>query len=442
MSQLTSPSRLFTARKIGKVTAKQYRAIVAGRSMSTPALTYAARAGKRQRFGKDQGSFKISTTFVYNFRLITYAVNQSLAAGGTLFPLVNVPAYYPETEILALTSTEWSDWECNDPQTYHMLNPRTALIVVDAAQRRRVTNSLINQGVRYMVSEEIATQTNPYYTSYLGFKVDANGFNCCDPTQFSTLCGQFGFVKQGPYAVTFNFQEVTGRDVAPYRTYHAAAADPPNTGFGAAFSEIHGLGYWEYIVIPARHLASVMLPSIMGSKNWEKLIDMGFKIQKCGRTHTIYCAMQGADLRQVEYVRALAAGIPDPAVNQIDNASAAGLFNTAQAKGRVTKHVWVDTEKACQSPLGVPYPNTAANLYPGAVGTVAIASNFGCVPFGSAIVFSFKQYAPVNPLASILQTARRQVIPIEIRVDSFTKFKSPTLEQLDLEQQNPFPFQQ
>lgn len=392
---------------------------------------------KRQRYGKDQGKFKIVTTNVYPFRLHTFSVNQASDATSGAFPIANVPAYYPEPLTAVGTSSVWSDWNCSDPQTFRQMNPRTTLIAVDA-DRPVVTNTLLNMGARYMISEEVATTANPYYVTYLGFKLDALGFNCCDPLQFSTLCTQFSQVKQGPYAMTFNFTEPPLGKFEPYRTYVFSGAEPLLTSIGAAHSEHHSMGQWEYIIIPPRSKASVMLPSIMGSKNWEKLIDMGFKIRKCGTSHTIYCPMKGPDWKQIDYVRNLPYGVVAPSDSIIDNGSAVNYAN-----GRVVKHTWVDTEKACQTCRGNPVPNTAPiGNWPAAFGTNAVGGNFGCVPQGSAIVFCFKQYAPVNPMAGIIQTARRQTIAIEIRVDSFTKFRGPNLEQLDLDQQNGLPYQQ
>lgn len=65
---------------------------------------------------------------------------------------------------------------------------------------------------------------------------------------------------------------------------------------------------------------------------------------------------------------------------------------------------------------------------------------YPCVPFGSAVIFRFRQFAPLQTtynadgtVSAYVQTCVRQTIPLDLYLDSVTTFKEPIKGSFDLD---------
>jgi hypothetical protein len=111
--------------------------------------------------------------------------------------------------------------------------------------------------------------------------------------------------------------------------------------------------------------------------------------------------------------------------------------------------MYTDTEDVCQfstvsDPDAAPQPPSAPASEMPVTEYDALETYFrqgyNCIPFGSAILFRVRQYAPpqltIQPQGSditIQQTCIRQVIPLDIYLDSVTTFKGPVEGRFDLD---------
>jgi hypothetical protein len=405
--------------------------------VSTPAIK-----SKKPVFGQDTGKFKVSTTNVYDFIVETcgdglpfqlpdnnLSQNFSQAAVTTNDVAVN----YPKCGSDVNWAVYYHDVLCRTPEAFYTLNTRVPRPFQGTGWGWFLQyNTLRAMGVNYMWSEERGSNVDHYRRSYLSFKIDSCGFNCCDPSVFNTLCQQYGRVKQGPTSVTFHFMDVPVGHQSVKREYPVTNGSLASVG--PATVEIRDQGAWMYIVIPPRKMASVKLQNLHGKANWDRLIDMGFKPRPMRKAHRIWCSNGGIDDQQMQHVLQTQEVAPTTENSFVaeDTLTGSTLSRRAPRPGKWIKHKSVETERACQ------YWQSAANDIRTALGRGTarsiqfqdlLAQGYDCCPFGSAIVFCFVQYHGGVP-----ENARRQSIPIEIHVDSYTKFTQPLLEQLDLDQ--------
>jgi len=204
------------------------------------------------------------------------------------------------------------------------------------------------------------------------------------------------------------------------------------------------------------------------SDSWNKLIQMGFKPRPCQRVNKIYCSNSGLDvlcasaiMKQTNQTTVRTSntsapnaggGVPgsdyNPQVFAQDRLYQSFLSLTS-LKWR--KHSYIDTEDVCQW-TGVPNPD--AGTQPIAVRTempktsydtldLYFSQGYDCIPFGSAIIFRVRQYAPPQltvppdtPSAGnivMTHTCVRQIIPLDVYLDSVTTFKGPVEGRFDLD---------
>lgn len=176
------------------------------------------------------------------------------------------------------------------------------------------------------------------------------------------------------------------------------------------------------------------MPNLHGKENWDKLIEMGFKPRTVGKSVRIYCSNAGIDEDQQEYVlkqteAAIGAENPSNVTFTIDGSGL--IVQKAENPGHIRKAGYVDTERACQH-----YALQNSDPSDGARTTARLnqfidlrSQGYPCVPFGSAIVFCFATFH-----GGTVANATRLNIPIEIHVDSFTKFRGNDILPLDLDQ--------
>ncbi len=393
-------------------------------------------SSRRPVYGQDTGKFKVSTTNIYDFNCVTCAASLPYTDPNT--SVTTTPAI--TTGLVTYkamprpSSTLYHDVMCRDPKKFYTLNTRVLRTTYDNTAD---TNSLRAMGVQYGWSEEPGDITDPYRRSFLSFKLDAEGFNCCDPLQFAQLAQMYGRVKQGPYSCTFHFTDPPLGDEAVKRLFPLSTVGSAS-GYTVATTEERTVGLWQYILVPPRKLASVFLPNLHTKANWDKLIDMGFKPRTCGKAVRIFCSNGGADGDHMDYVSRILAQEKgeENVTGDADKLVGGNFVRKAEMKGKFTKHGYVDTERACQF-----WPNELVS--DAIVATTAnrdkqfnslLGQGYDCVPFGSAVVFCFKVFHGGNP-----ENATRLSIPIEIHVDSFTKFSQPLLNQLDIDQSGKFP---
>jgi len=416
-----------------KVSATEGGAAVVFPSASSALMPPKSLNKKRPVYGKDTGKFKISTTNIYDLAVTTCAASlpfESTTSLGTFYvpPFTTdaVAAQYPDTDP-DTTGVYWHDVRARDPKAFYALTRS----IRSPSNWTVQMNSLRSNGVEYTWSEEPGNHQDPYRRSYLAFKVDALGFNCCDPKQFNDLVQMYGHVKQGPTAVTFHFTDPPMGDTAVKRYWNLKTSG--GTDFiGLPHQEERSVGQWQMIIIPPRKMASVSLLNLHGKANWDKLIDMGFKPRKVTKAVRIYCSNGGIDDQQMEYV------LKTQEVTKGDQNSTAGelsidgsnvITQRSVRPGKMIKHKYVDTERACQyyqwiSKSAAERGSARSNQF-----NNILAQGYDCVPYGSAVVFCFAHYHGGDPTK-----VQRMTIPIEIHVDSFTKFKSPLLDQLDIDQ--------
>jgi len=324
-------------------------------------------------------------------------------------------------------------------QVYHKLNPRTA----DVATNGEMT--LNASGLYWVWAEHLPGRLCPWLQTYFAFKLDAQGFNLCDPTHFATGCKQYEYIKQGPYCATFVWPDLPIDKAGPVRRYYPISqptfSTDTNTGtlssYGAANVEERGIGVWEMIIIPPRRYKSVNLDIICDQDGWDRLIDMGFKPRPAQRVTKIYCSNSGLDQDSADAALSI---LQQPEVRDYNDAAKFNVGDMKQYKMR-----YLDTEEVCQ------YYNTnlqpdrdSGTNYPTLDGQNDTLKRQGypCVPFGSAVVFRCRQFAPVQqtvtiveeqPVVTETQTCIRQTIPLDIYLDSVTTFKSPVKGEFDLD---------
>jgi hypothetical protein len=403
---------------------------------------------KKPVFGNDTGKFKVSTTNIYDMMVTTCSQGFPMPIPAWPYdPLssqvytpdhtvADVPFQNPKVGTAVADTYQWffHDLPARATEQFYRLDRMIRTDAVSDPYWLVQTNSLRAMGVEYGWSEEAGSPGDHYRRSYLSFKIDAQGFNCCDPSVFNTMCQQYGRVKQGPYSVTFHFTDPPMGNVPVTREYPVTQSNPAVAPFiGKPTVEHRALGVWQYILIPPRKLASVKLASLHGRANWDRLIDMGFKPRNVKKAHRIWCSNGGIDDMQMEHVMKVQEVQATSENNYQAEAevSAGVLIRRSQRQGKWIKHKSQPTESACQWFNGArmqkntPFRGSMRSrqfesLY---------AQGYDCCPFGSAIVFCFLQYHGGTP-----GNAVRQSIPIEIHVDSYTKFSEPLLEQLDIDQ--------
>lgn len=380
----------------------------------------AYRLAKRNRYGKDTYKMRIPTHYRYCLRLLTFT-NSQVALGGT----------WPQTPTTSTPATVGYNLEPEGgTQLYHDLNPRPAT----------GTNGFMSLnacGLYWEWAEELPSTNCPWLTTYFGYKLDAAGFNICDPQLFADNASRFLYVKQGPSCATFVFPDKPIDKSGPVRRYYPITA-PTYTATGGTLSsygvstlEERGIGAWEMIVIPPRKMASIKLSVCLNQNGWDNLIDMGFKPRPVTRVTKIYCSNGGLDS---EYLHNALEVKQMPLVRPYNIPTGTNSANVSNLKWK--KMSYVDTEFACQY-TDVIQPNMAAQDYNGS--QWAQKQGYPCVPFGSAIIFRFRQFAPVQTtidaggMATVTQTAIRQTIPMDLYLDSVTTFKSPVMGEFDLD---------
>jgi len=173
----------------------------------------------------------------------------------------------------------------------------------------------------------------------------------------------------------------------------------------------------------------------LNQNGWDNLIQMGFKPRSVTRVVKIYCSNGGLD---TEYLANATVHLNVPAVRDFNpssgSSSAAPGPNMSNLKYK--KMSYVDSENVCQ------YTDvTATDLQPQQYNNYQNYRRQGypAVPFGSAVLFRFRQFAPVQQtvtaagVSTITQTAIRQTIPMDVYLDSVTTFKSPVMGTFDID---------
>jgi len=405
---------------------------------------------KRCRYGKDTSRFKAASKNIYNFEIAQWAVDQI----STATPAANVAPYEPVfgANPPPTPSGGATLWAAGAPMD---------LYPTDLQQFKQMTNRNANGsgwntfrmlGGRMCISEEIPTLQNPYVETFAAFKLDAMGFNGNSVNTFNQMCTRYNLVKQGPYAMTFFFQEPPVGTRPVVRQYPIAASDATNLGgVGRPTIEEHTIGAWEYMIIPPRVRASVKLNAIVGTQSWNRLIEMGFKPRPITkRGITIYCSNGGLDEDSMQFNRVAGVGpasisnltqfstITSPAGNSVNCANLAEV-----TAGGLKKSKWRETERVCQYATIVNAPPTAGAPLETQVLQAfddITAQGYGCQPFGSAVVFRFRQFAPPSAATAanppvLTHIATRTNIPLEIHIDTSCKWSQATLDQLDIDQQ-------
>lgn len=386
---------------------------------------------KRPVYGKDTGNFKVVTKNVYDFNVVTCASELPFKkADGTITvpPLVtsDVAVQYPRGPADGTYDNYYHDLRAREPVKFYTMNTR----VPRGGSFMSQENTLQAMGAVWAWSEQQGNLQDPYRRTFLSFKLDANGFNCCDPKQFAENCQKFKSVKQGPSAMTFYFTDPPMGNAAVKRHYSLQGT---SQAYGLPTLEERTVGSWQYIIIPPRGKASVHLPNLHGKENWDKLIEMGFKPRTVGKSVRIYCSNAGIDEAQQEYVlkQTEAAPATENPTNVVMTIDGGVLVQKAEVAGHIRKPGYVDTERACQyytlqnsDPLDSVRNLARLNQF-----IDLRAQGYPCVPFGSAIVFCFATFH-----GGTVANATRLNIPIEIHVDSFTKFRGNDVLPLDLDQ--------
>lgn len=395
----------------------------------------ALRLALKNRYGQEQWKIRYPTHYQYCLRLLTFTTGQIVSQND--IPGVGAPAT-PTTDTAVTRGYDVRPE--GGAQPYHQLNPRVA----DSATNGEM--SLNSCGLYWVWAEHLPDPTCPWLETYFAFKLDAQGFNLCDPTHFANGCTQYEYVKQGPYCATFVWPDMPIQKAGPVRRYYNISqptfSTDTNTGtissYAAAHMEERGIGVWEMIIIPPRRYKSVNIDIICDQDGWDRLIDMGFKPRPAQRVTKIYCSNSGLDQDSADAALAI---LEQPAVREYNDAAKFNVGDMKQYKMR-----YLDTEEVCQYwGSTVPdQPNMRLTQYPTLDGSNDTLKRQGypCVPFGSAVVFRCRQFAPVQqtvteemsvPVVTTTQTCIRQTIPLDIYLDSVTSFKSPVKGQFDLD---------
>lgn len=402
----------------------------------------AIRLAKGNRYGKETHKQKFPTHVRFCMRLLTYTTKQTITATGGGVPSV------PTTNTPATVG--YNLRPDGDVRNYYLLGNRTA-----TGNGVMTLNAL---GLWWTWAEELPTQDCPWLHTYFAYKLDAAGFNCCDPLQFAQACTRYTHVKQGPYCATFVFPDAPLDDAGPVRRQYplinssflpgATPQGTPITGSAVnpAVIEERGIGAWEMIIIPPRKMKSIWIEQCVSQSGWDSLIDMGFKPRKAQRVTKIYCSNSGLDADDLNNVAAVAGISLTRSRNTGPNFGAGQNFNISDLNYKKMKYI--DTEDVCQytavadpgaDTIGVQtYPDVATSSLPGL--QLYAQQGYPCVPYGSAIIFRFRQYAPLQSTYSAdlntvtyQQTCIRQTIPLDLYIDSITTFKNPVKGAFDLD---------
>lgn len=390
----------------------------------------ALRLAKRNRYGKDTYKMRIPTHYRYCLRLLTYTTEQQAFAGSGVYPATPTTNTVEKPGFNVLPE--------GGQQLYHELNPRDQV-----GQNGEM--SLNACGLYWWWGEELPTPSCPWLTTYFGYKLDQTGFNICDPQQFSDNCERFQYVKQGPACATFVLPDVPIEKAGPVRRYYplTPATYTEQTGgtlstYGRANIEERGIGAWEMIVIPPRKMQSINVGVCLNQNGWDHLIDMGFKPRPVTRVTKIYCSNGGLDHEYLLNALNQADLVATRPYNPVNNPAGQPFPKSLSITNlKYRKMSYVDTELVCQYTDVDPTAdlmNQQINNY-----DWAMKQGYPCVPFGSAVIFRFRQFAPVQATidtggqTTYAQTAVRQTIPMDLYLDSVTTFKAPVLGDFDLD---------
>lgn len=386
----------------------------------------AVRFAKRNRYGQDTWKMRLPSHFRYCLRLLSFTQTQTnlVTAGGVpLLPTTDTPAtpgynLRPEGE---------------EPLSYRNLGDRTTIGINGVM-------SLNSSGVYWYWGEKLPDINCPWLETYFAFKIDMVGFNICDPAQFAENCKRFQYVKQGPACLTFVWPDPPIGDAGPVRRQYPMlpssqmAGGGQAEGYGSSYLQANieerGIGAWEMIIIPPRKMKSVNLQQIVNQAGWDNLIDMGFKPRQTNKVVKVYCSNGGVDVEDL--INITQQGILQK--NRSSNLATSNICDLTWRKGK-----YLDTEDVCQF-TSIPDPGTG--IVPLAYGQISDVNRQGypCISMGSAIVFRFRQFAPVQQqydangvVIQTLQTCTRQTIPCDLFIDSVTTFKSPVKGTFDLD---------
>lgn len=384
----------------------------------------ALRSAKRNRYGREQWKIRYPTHYQYCLRLLTYTTAQCVDPDTDVIlpatPTGNTPAspgYNLEPE--------------GGTQSYFSLNPRVA------APNTNGVMTLNSSGLYWMWAEQLPSSNCPWLETYFAFKLDAQGFNLCDPQQFAEGCERYEYVKQGPYCATFVWPDPPIHKAGPVRRYYPLVAPTFNgetgtlSSYGTATQEERGIGAWEMIIIPPRRYKSINIGNCLDQNGWDRLIDMGFKPRPTEKVVKIYCSNSGIDQDTLASVVSL---VSQPEQRDFNDATKFNVCDMKKYKMR-----YMDTEDVCQATTIVA-DSMGQTTYP----TLWDLKQQGypCVPFGSAVLFRFRQFAPVQETVTVVEGVQvvtatqrciRQTIPLDLYLDSVTSFKSPVKGEFDLD---------
>lgn len=439
----------------------------------------ALRMAKGNRYGRDTYKVRCPSKFHYQLRLLTFTTAQGIDYMSPyhytpipLTPSANNPpqSNLPGFNLLPQGSGYDNPNGANVEMYYrHLGGDRTGTGLNGVV-------SMNAQGLFWHWGEELPSGRSPWLTTFFAFKLDQKGFNICDPIQFAENCKKFMYVKQGPACATFVFPDMPiDQNNAVTRQYTlmnptaVAAQDGTVAGDLGSISgqsnEFRGLGPYEMIIIPPRKMKSINTGNLTSDASWNKLIQMGFKPRPCQRVTKIYCSNSGLDAscgftalakvvnqtttRTSNIITANEIAAPGRDYNPAISTSV-GVYNSSMSLTslRWKKHSYTDTEDVCQwtgvaSPNSGPQPNaprTEMKTTEYDTLDVYFSQGYDCIPFGSAIVFKIRQYAPPNLRVDVMtgqmnmfQTCVRQTIPLDIYLDSVTTFKGPVEGRFDLD---------
>ena len=386
----------------------------------------ALRLAKRNRYGKDTYKMRIPTHYRYCLRLLTYTTNQISAAGG---------GTYPAIPTANSSGVGYNVLPEGGAQVYHSLNPRS-----NTGSNGQM--SLNGSGLYWEWAEELPEPNCPWLTTYFGYKLDMQGFNICDPELFSDNCERFQYIKQGPACATFVFPDKPITKSNSVRRYYpisqptyTAVGGGTLSSYGVSNVEERSIGAWEMIIIPPRKMQSIKLSVCLSQNGWDHLIDMGFKPRSVTRVVKIYCSNSGLDTQYLANAMSQSL-IPatrdfNPVILASSSQSGPNISNL-----KYKKMSYVDTENVCQFT-----DVTATDMQPQQYNAYQNYQRQGypCVPFGSAVLFRFRQFAPVQQTldtggqSTFTQTCIRQTIPMDLYLDSVTTFKSPVMGDFDID---------
>ena len=325
--------------------------------------------------------------------------------------------------------------------TFFAMNPRTTVGVG--------TNTLNSLGVWATRSQEAASLVDPMQRTYLALKVDHQGFNACNVQKFNEYCNEFQFIKQDAYVVeiTFTDQPMNSKNAPPatmtrpsrvtntqltqqQQTLLTPGGQVAPSALGAVpvFMETRPFGGWYYIIVPPQRGASINLTEIGTEVAWQRLLNIGYKAKPCsGKKYRIQCGTNGFDASGRQQIITKLAGLGTSGGVVPVNNGGANLEGRDNATHQIQEAEW-----CCQyaDPAGLARPPTYATATTYTRNTVF--QGFDTLPFGSAIVFQFCQYAPLTIEGG--NTAVPTVIPYQIEILSATSFSQLRLGNRDVGQ--------